>query len=165
VIMEYFSQKDIAELIDITNMENYQKFILMQKSGIFIASEFAGQSETTAIKSEAGSFAKWIAKHHPNIQVGIEQQKPRLILNSGDIFLPLVFLASDVAFPIYLNIVSSYVYDMMRNSLRGEKTYVHFSVEFKDELQGKTKRFNFEGDTESLQKAIKRFDLNKFLDD
>lgn len=78
--------------------------------------------------------------------------------------MPIVFLASDVTLPIYLNLVANYLYDKSKALLRGEQNRVHFSAVYEDKSTGTTKKFIFEGNEEALQKAIKKFDVNKFLE-
>lgn len=149
----------------LSNDESFKHFLSTQQCGIFIAPEEIQSKTQLIIKSEAGYFAKWIKNNYHEINVVLDAQKPKLVLQSHDIFLPLVFLASDVSLPIYLNIVSSYLYEKMKGLLEGEKVHAHFTVVFEDKPNGITKRFDFEGDIDSLQNVIKRFDLNRFLDE
>ncbi len=79
--------------------------------------------------------------------------------------MPLVFLASDITLPIYLNIVANYLYEKMKGALKGEKSRVHLSAMYKNTSDGITKKFEFEGDVDALQKAITKFNLNKYLED
>ena len=53
----------------------------------------------------------------------------------------------------------------MKGALKNDVTRVHLSVVYDDSVSGITKRFNFEGDVKALEKAIKKFDMNQFLDD
>lgn len=62
-------------------------------------------------------------------------------------------------------LVASYLYERMKGELKGESTRVHFCAEFEDKHNGKIKRFTFDGDADALQKAIKRFNVNDFLDE
>jgi hypothetical protein len=134
-------------------------------SGLELVAEQYGEGKQVAMKSDAGDFAKWLRTHNPEVNVTLETRTPKLVLRSGDIWLPLVFLASDIALPVYLNLVASYLYDKMKVVLKGETTRIHLCAEFEDKANGKIKRFTFEGDAEALQKVIKRFDLNEFLDE
>lgn len=74
-------------------------------------------------------------------------------------------LSSDVSVQFYLNLVANYVYDKLKGALKGEKIRVRFSAVYEEPKTGVIKRFDFEGDEQALAKTIKRFDLNRFLDD
>ncbi len=134
-------------------------------SGLEMVAEQYGEGPQVAVKSDAGSFAKWLRVNSPELNVVLEPKTPKLVLRSGDIWLPLTFLASDIALPVYLNLVASYLYERMKGELKGESTRVHFCAEFEDKHNGKIKRFTFDGDADALQKAIKRFNVNDFLDE
>jgi len=113
---------------------------------------------------DSGNFVKWVNINEPGLTINYHKNTKKLVLHSNDYWLPLVYLASDVTLPIYLNLVSNYLYDKSRNLLKNEKARVHMSAIYEDKESGKVKKFNFEGDTESLQKAITRFNLNKFME-
>lgn len=133
--------------------------------GIVVLPEPYREIEGLVVKADAGDFAKWVKSNAPEVGITYSEGYSKLTLRSGDYWLPLVFLASDVTLPVYLNIVSNYLYEKMRGALKGDKVRVHLSAIYEDKKKGKFKRFDFEGDAESLKSAIKRFDLNDFLDD
>lgn len=165
MIDAHLGQRDIAEIKTLKEDESFKHFLSTKQCGILIAPEETPFCNQLTVKSEAGHFAKWIKNNYHEIDVVLDPEKPKLVLHSHDVFLPLVFLASDVSFPIYLNIVSNYLYEKMKGLLEGEKVHARFSVVFEDKPRGITKRFDFEGDVNSLQKVIKRLDLNRFLDE
>lgn len=163
--MSLLEPKDVCDLIIVEDDAAFRAFAAKNPSGLKMLAEKYGESKQVVLKSEAGDFAKWLRVHDSAINVVMDAKAPKLVLRSSDVWLPLAFLASDIALPIYLNLVASYLYEKMKGALKGETTRVHLCVEFSDNVNGKIKRFNFEGDTESLQKAIKRFDLNDFFDE
>lgn len=154
-------------ICDLTTVEDsaFRAFLAKNPSGLELVAEQYGEGKEVALKAEAGDFVKWLRTRNPQLRVALETTSPKLVLRSGDIWLPLVFLASDITLPVYLNLVASYLYDKMRGALKGERTRIHLCAEFEDKTNGKIKRFTFDGDAEALQKAIKRFDLNEFLDE
>lgn len=157
--------KDLCDVAIIDDDLEFRAFLEGNPRGISMVASRHGNDQMLAIHSDGISFAKWIKSHNPDIHVSVDSSPPKLLLRSEDIYLPLVFLASDVAFPVYLNLVSSYLYDRMKGALKGEVARVHMSAEYEDQATGKIKRFSFEGDADALAKAIKRFDLNRFFDD
>lgn len=157
--------KDTCELRTIEDDAVFRTFLTKNPSGLEMVAEQYGASQQVAVKSDAGAFAKWVRVNNPELNIVLESKAPKLVLRSGDIWLPLTFLASDIALPVYLNLVASYLYERMKGALKGELTRVHFCAEFEDKANGKTKRFTFDGDVDALQKAIKRFDVNDFLDE
>lgn len=162
--MSVLEHKDIAEVVDVTDDTAYRQFAASNK-GLALVPEEYGEKNELLLKSDGGDFTKWLRAAHPDVPAVVQGQAPKLVLRSGDYWLPLVFLASDIALPVYLNIVASYLYEKMKGALKNDPTRVHLSVMYEDKESGKVKRFNFEGDAEALQKAIKKLDLNKFLDE
>lgn len=163
--MTSLKPKDICDLRSVEDATAYRAFSAKHPSGIEMIAEQYGEGQQVAVKSNAGQFAKWLRANNPELNVVLESKAPKIILRSGDIWLPLVFLASDIALPIYLNLVASYLYDLMRGALKGDSTRVHFCAEFEDKVSGRIKRFTFDGDADALKSAIKRFDVNEFLDE
>jgi hypothetical protein len=157
--------KDVCALRNIEDDAAFRAFSAKDPTGLEMVAEPYGEGQQVAMKSDAGHFAKWLRANSPDLNVVLELKAPKLVLRSGDIWLPLTFLASDIALPVYLNLIASYLYDRMKGALKGESTRVHFCAEFEDKANGKTKRFTFDGDADALQKAIKRFDVNDFLDE
>lgn len=160
--MSVLEPKDIAEVVDVADEAAYRQFAA-SNTGLALIPEEYGEKKEVLLQSDGGDFTKWLRAAHPHVSVVVQGQAPKLALRSGDYWLPLVFLASDIALPVYLNIVASYLYEKMKGALKGDSTRVHLSVVYEDKESGKVKRFNFEGDTEALQKAVKKLDLNKFL--
>lgn len=159
-----FEAKEICEIVSVANDPDFNDFIKTNPKGLAMLPEKLPYSQKLAMKSDAGDFAKWLQANSPDLTVEIKPADQRFILRSGDYWLPLVFLANDISLPIYLNLVSSYIYEKMKGALKGEKSRVHLSVEYQDQQNGIIKRFNYEGDVDTLQKTIKKIDLNKFLD-
>lgn len=118
-----------------------------------------------SLSSDFGDFAKWVQLQDPSIPLSIPDNTPKLLLRNADIWLPLVYLASDTSVQVLLNMASSYLYDKAKGALRHEKPRVHMRAVYQDKQAGRTKKFEFSGDAEDLAKAIKKFDLNNFFDD
>ena len=130
-----------------------------------IVPEAFGDPPRLAVRDSCGDFAKWVKANAPTVHVEMRQPANRLVLRSADSWLPLVFLASDVSVQFYLNLVANYVYDKLKGALKADSLRVRFSVVYEESESGVIKRFDFEGDEQTLAKTIKRFDLNRFLDD
>lgn len=130
-------------------------------AGINIVPETYGQLEGKVLKQDTGDFVKWLRVNQPALNVAMPQAN-RLVLRSGDIWLPLVYLASDVTVPVYLNLVSSYLYDRLKGMLRSDKPVVHLRIRYRNGAE--SKEFHFVGDPETLRATIKKFDVNRYLD-
>ncbi len=90
---------------------------------------------------------------------------PKISLHNAHVWLPLIYLASDTSMQVFLNLASSYVHDKLKGKLPSDFPKVHLSVMYQNKRDGTTKRFEFSGDSDSLSKAIKRFDLDNFFDE
>jgi hypothetical protein len=163
--MSLLEPKEVCKVVTVENDADFQNFIETNPSGLAMVSEPWRDWPEPILQPHAGDFAKWLKTNAPSIHVEVRKTNERLLSQSGEYWLPLVFLASDVTVQIYLNMVASYLYDKLKGALRGETARVHLSAVYEDKTNDTVKRFDFEGDVEALQKAIKRFDLNKFLDD
>ncbi|CAN0540789.1 unnamed protein product [Ectocarpus sp. 12 AP-2014] len=159
--LEPENKHSLSELEDLEILNE----IPSASKGITVLPESYREVDGLIVKADAGDFTKWVKLNAPEIEITANEGHSKLALRSGDYWLPLVFLASDVSLPIYLNVVSNYLYEKMRGALRGDKARVHLSAVYEDKKEGKLKRFDFEGDAESLRSAIKKFDLNKFMDE
>lgn len=163
--MSILEPRQVAEIVELDDDPAGYEFATRAAGGIRIVAEAHGESRSVALRESAGDFAKWLKRISPGVPVELQVPAERLVLRCGDYWLPLVFLAKDVALPVYLGLVSNYIYDKMKGALAGDRTRIRFSAIFEDRRAGVIKRFDFEGDSEALEKAIKRFDLNEFLDD
>jgi len=157
--------EDVFELLEHEDDTEFRAKIKGDTVGIVLASEKLGSPPQMQLKADAGHFAKWINKHESRVKVELPQGEKLLVLRSSEIWLPLAYLATDVALPIYLGIVSNYLYDKMKGALKNDKPRIHLSAIFEDKSNGIIKQFNFSGDHEALKSAIQRFDLNRFLDE
>lgn len=135
------------------------------RAGLLIIPEANSFDGSLAHSSDAGDLKKWIKEHHPEINLVWEKADSTLFLRSGDFWLPLVVLANDITIQVYLNLVASYLYDRMKGMFATRNPRVEMSAIYHDGATNKTKRFDFKGDTESFSKAVKKFDLNEFLND
>ncbi len=127
--------------------------------------EISGHKKQLSLKADAGDFAKWIRVNQPECKVELPKVESLLVLRNSDCWLPLVYLATDVALPVYLNIVSTYIYDKMKGALVGETVRIHLSAMYEDKKAGIVKKFVFTGDREALESAIRKFDVNEFMND
>jgi hypothetical protein len=163
--MSSLEPRDRAEVTTVEDIADFREFQARGHCGVMIVPETFGEPPRLAVRDSAGDFAKWVKENAPTVAVELRQPADRLVLRSADYWLPLVFLSSDVSVQFYLNLVANYVYDKLRGALKGETIRVRFSVVYEAPQTGTIKRFDFEGDEQALAKTIKRFDLNRFLDD
>ena len=155
--------------ISLTTLEEdgeFGDFLTSGGRGLRFVPEVQASDAVPTLASDGGDFAKWLRQTHPTVEVNAPKVVARRVLRSADVWLPLVYLAGDTSLQIFLNMVASYLYDRAKGSLKGDKAArVHLKATFQDKSSGKTKRFEFEGDGETLAKTIKRLDLNEFFDD
>jgi hypothetical protein len=156
---------DVAEISEMAHEAEFRAFRKANRRGLAMIPEIYGDSPKPALRSAGGDFAKWLKINAPTIPVDVRRSDQRLVLRSGDYWLPLVFLAGDVALPVYLKLIANYIYEKMKGALKGDKIRVRFSAMYEDPSTGVVKRFDFDGDDEALQQAIKQFDPNKFFSD
>lgn len=162
--MSILEEKETCETIAVKDDSEYRAFITASSAQIEFVPEQYQDCKGLVTKADGGSFAKWLHSAKPELKIKLRKSDGKLVLHSDDLWLPLAFLATDVALPVYLNFVASYLYDRARGALRGAKPRVHLQAVYEDRQDGIVKSFQFEGDVNALEKVVKRFDLNRFLE-
>jgi len=162
--MSHLAPEDKCEIVSVEDDSAFRSFLEGDPTGLAMIPQAYGSVEVPVLSCDAGDFRKWLKSQQPEMHIQMPEAD-LLALRSGEIWLPLVFLASDVALPVYLNLVACYMYDRMRGALRGDRLCAHMTAEFLDGESGSVKRFCFKGDADALKAVIKKFDVNRFLDD
>lgn len=142
----------------------YKEYVDFDKGGIFFIPEPYGNT-ALGMKADGPDFAKWLKQNQSSIAISLPPSTPKISLHGADIWLPLMYLASDVTMPVFLNLVSSYVYEKIKGNLTQDRTKVHFSAIYESIPDGITKKFEFSGDGDALSKISKQFNLENFYDD
>lgn len=163
--MDIFDDKESCELIEIEDDSDFRMFLNSEPSGLKFLPEKYQDCDEDVIKQEVGSFSKWLRQNHSNINVYVPQTHKKLVLKDNDFWMPLVFLATDITLPVYLSIVSNYIYDRMKGALSNEKSRIHLEAVYQDKKNGVTKKFLYDGTVEGMQKSVEKFDLNNFMED
>lgn len=132
-------------------------------SGLKVVPEIYNGSEEKSISRDTGAFIKWL-NNHESVKIEYDPNAKKISLNNNEYWLPLVYLASDTSVQVYLGMVTNYLYDKLKGSLKGEKekTKVHIKLECKD--GDKYKKFTYDGNIEGLER-IKKIDANEFMKD
>lgn len=79
-------------------------------------------------------------------------------LHSFDIWLPIIFIASNILLPAVINLVTSFIYDKMKGR-EHEKANVNVNIVIKNGK--KEKQIHYAGDAESFKTLMDKVDLNK----
>ena len=140
----------------------YLEYLASTKEGIELVPEPYGDTPL-GLKVHGVDFAKWIKKNRPEFPILLPKSTPKIALHSADVWLPLMHLASDTSMPVFLSMVSNYFYDKIKGKLLSDHPKVHLAVMYQNKRDGVTKKFEFSGDSDSLGKAIERFDLDNFF--
>lgn len=154
-----------TSVVDVIDDAAYRRFVEGLTTGVAFLPEPVGQDGTYGLKPDYGDFLKWMAATHPQVALTLPPESPKVVLRSADIWLPLAYLAGDTSVQIFLNMAASYLYDCSKGILKGDAPRVHLSVVYEDRHTGKTKRLDFTGDADELNKVIKKFDPNNFFSD
>lgn len=162
--MSILKNHDKADIEEVFLEGKHQAFLENTGDRILCVSHgILGGATDNFLMPETYPFAKWVRENRKDININVEEGQGIKDLRSGDFWMPLVLLASDVTVQMYVNLVSNYIYDMARGALKHDVKTVHLEALYKDEETKKTKKFSYSGSVEGLEKAMKKFDLNKFL--
>ena len=163
--MSTLEPSDVVEFVSVEEDEEFLTFLESGTSGLLVVPEAHGESGSMLLTADTGDFVKWIQLQEPALEVTVGESQGRLVRRSSNYWLPLVFLATDVSLPIYLNLVSNYLYDKMKGALRDEKARVHLSAMYKDSSDGVVKKLTFEGDTDTLHEVLQNLGDGSFFSD
>lgn len=162
--MSIFDDKDLCEELNYSANDEYQQYLKTTPSGIKFLPEKCPEVSELLLKSETGTFVKWIKKNHKSINLEIPPKSQKLSLNSNEYWMPLVFLASDMSLQVYLGIVASYIYDRTKGMLSNDKRGVHLKAVYNDQKLQVSKEFVYDGSIEGLENIIKKIDVNKLME-
>ncbi len=159
-----FNKQDTVNIETINNLQEYNPFLMSNQKGILcIPAASLDSSRQHVVLPETYNFAKWIRKNRKDINIDVLPSKGVQHLRSSDFWMPIVLLASDVSLQVYLGLVTSYLYDVIRGALKHDKATVHVEAIYKDS-KGTIKKFSYSGSVEGLGKTIKKIDINKFME-
>lgn len=110
---------------------------------------------------EAISFYKFVKSSDPNIKMDFYADRESIqerALHSFDIYMPIIFVATNILLPFVVGLVTNYVYDKMKGREHEECTVkVKFIVQ-----KGKTKKeLTYDGPAKEFEKAFKKIDISK----
>jgi hypothetical protein len=160
--MDLFKDKIINEIIEFEPNSEFIDFIKSSCSKIKMVPQKYGEMELKTLPEISGAFSKWIKLNHPEIEIEIREKDGFLDLRSADYYFPLVLLANQIALPIYLNLVSNYMYEKLKGALRNDSSIIKVEACYEDEKQGKFKKFSYEGPAEKLDGVIKELKFHRF---
>ena len=78
-------------------------------------------------------------------------------LHSFDIFMPILWIATEVLLPIAIGIVSNYIYDKMKGR---EHEEANVELSFIVERNGEKKMLHYKGPASEFEKEFKAINLN-----
>ncbi len=150
--------------IDSAEVAEFESVASTYRTGIALLPQPYGSAGTTSLHSDGGDFAKWLRATNNDLDIHLPKEpQPRVLLRNNDIWLPLIWLGANIALPVFLGILSNYLYDRAKGSLKGDKTTAHVEAVYRDPKTGVFKKFKFEGNAEQLKAAMKKFDPNEFM--
>ena len=156
---------DSISVSDVSDDDIIRQEIASVNSGVVVLPESVGDDGIVGIESDGGDFLKWLSSTQPGLEIKVPQDATKIILRSAEIWLPIIYVASDTSVQVFLNLVSSYIYEKCKGLLNGETARVTFSLVYETKKDRRLKRLEFSGDFAELQKIAKKFDINNFFED
>ena len=81
-----------------------------------------------------------------------------LSLHSFDIWMPIIWVGSEVLLPLIVNMAANYIYDKMKGR---EKEDTQVDMTFIVKTKGKSKSLHYKGNANTFEKTFNKIDLNK----
>lgn len=152
--------------VTVTEIEPTEKDLdfIENSEGIFLSSEDGFREGQAVLRPETYRFAKWLRQNKPELNVEIDKCENVIDLKSVEIWVPLVFLAKNVALPLFLSCVYDFLKSVVKGRLSEDKPVAHLRVVYKDKDKDKFKEFKYDGPVEGLNK-IKQFDIENFMNE
>jgi len=109
---------------------------------------------------ETINFLKYCKQNNPQYKIDILADADIRIrsLHSFDLWLPAIFIASNIILPIAVNLVSDYIGEKMKGR---EKEDVKVDVTFIIKRENEEKSLHFSGDAKAFKETFDKIDLNK----
>lgn len=109
---------------------------------------------------ETIDFIKFCRESTSDFSIGILSDKGIEIrsLHSFDIFMPIIWIATELLFPLAVNLVSDYIYDKMRGR---EHEEANVELSFVVERDNERKMLNYKGPASEFKKEFEKINLSK----
>lgn len=120
-----------------------------------------------AFQSDTVSFYKYSRVYTDDYKIELYENKGEekvLSLHSFDIWIPTVFIASSILLPLFINLISSYVYDKLKGRESDEAT-VHFKLIVEDKDKKKSKTIYYKGPHSTFKDKFDKIDINRLWED
>lgn len=146
---DYYTQKEISP-------ETQRKFV----SSEFLAIPARYEKNEFYFAQETIDFIKFCRNHSPehSFDVLADDDIEIRSLHSFDIWMPIIYVASNVLLPIAINMVSSYICEKMKGR---EKENANVDVTFYVKKEGEEKYIHYSGDAKTFRDNFEKIDLNK----
>lgn len=117
------------------------------------------QDDEFYFAQETINFLKYCRLNNPQYNIDILADSDIRIrsLHSFDLWLPAIFIASNVLLPIAVNLVSDYIWEKMKGR---EKEDVKVDVTFIVKRENEEKSLHFCGDAKAFKETFEKIDLN-----
>lgn len=154
----------MLETVGAEEAAEFQRLAETYQTGIALVPQPYGSEGTASLHSAGGDFAKWLRTTSKEVDVHVPKEpQQRVMLCNNELWLPLIWLGTNVALPVFLGFVVNYLYDRSKGNLKNEKTTAHVQAVYRNRKTGIFKKFKFKGDVEQLKAAMKKFDPHEFM--
>lgn len=156
--------------IEDTNVEISNFFELSQRSSLeiknnvnnvdFIAIPGKYKDGSYYYAKESVNFIKYCRQNDFNHSYKLLDSGDisELSLHSFDIWMPIIWVGSEVLLPLIVNMAANYIYDKMKGR---EKEDTQVDMTFIVKTKGKNKSLHYKGDAKAFKKTFDKIDLNK----
>ncbi|KUO76673.1 MAG: hypothetical protein APF77_01465 [Clostridia bacterium BRH_c25] len=110
---------------------------------------------------EAVSFVKYCRSINNDVKTDILADEDKIevrALHSFDIWMPIIWIASDIILPTTIGLVANYIYERMKGR---EKEDCTVKVSFIIRDGKKTKELHYDGDARAFKETFEKIDIHK----
>lgn len=126
----------------------------------FIAFPSKNRDNSYYYAQETVNFIKYCRKNDPGhtYEILTGGDVNVLSLNSFDIWMPVIWVGTNVLLPFAVSIAASYIYDKMKGH---ENENNQVDITFIVKIKGKNKSLHYKGDAKTFEKKFSKIDLNR----
>jgi hypothetical protein len=149
-------EKPKCSISDYGAEAEYQEFSARNRNGLRLVAEPYDDEKGTrlSMSADAGDFRKWLLQEEPSMNVELQTPEVLVDRHSGDIWLGLVYIGRDIVLPVFLGLITCYLYDKIKGALRGDRSQIHLTVVYTDSKDGTCKKLVFDGDVDSVKNLV-----------
>ncbi len=151
-----------SQYVDISDNRDISKETLeLCKTQDFLIFPEQQNERESVFAQESLAFYKFTKQSKPDVRIAFYADEDTFqvkSLHSYDIFMPIIFVATNILLPLAVGLVTNFVYDRMKGR---EHEDCNLNVKFVVQNDETIKELTYEGTIKDFEKAFEKIDITK----